>query len=366
MSNVATNEVAAPAFAGILEPVAGADRVGWIHSRGFDLTLLTLSPISGILLMAAVAYGGRLGEILGIGCFFLVGVPHYVSSFSFYLGDDNLAYYKTRRLAFFLGPAVVFGVVLFMRTTSWNDVLQSVIFSWNIFHVSRQSSGILALYRRLAGGDPLEKPLADAALLSLNGAMAFWYIERFPQFADLLRRAGESLPSLLGPVMLAVAVVAWIQFFGRLAQRRHRLGLAEGSFLISSAVLFHPYLWIKDSNQATFVMLMGHFIQYLAIVWLLNRRKYANSQGSMREQVLGAISRNWVLLGGTLFLAGISFYAVQKVSLAVGASSVYLVLWSALAVVHFYVDGLVWAFKRPFVRQSIGPYLTPDSHMVPQ
>src|SRR2546421_3430239 len=38
-------------------------------------------------------------------------------------------------------------------------------------------------------------------------------------------------------------------------------------------------------------MLMGHFVQYLALVWLLNRRKYASSRGSAREQALGFVSR---------------------------------------------------------------------------
>jgi hypothetical protein len=42
----------------------------------------------------------------------------------------------------------------------------------------------------------------------------------------------------------------------------------------------------------------------------------------------------------------------------------YVILWNALTLVHFYLDGLIWAFKQPFVRQSIGAYLTPASRVV--
>jgi len=26
--------------------------------------------------------------------------------------------------------------------------------------------------------------------------------------------------------------------------------------------------------------------------------------------------------------------------------------------IHFYLDGWIWAFKRPFVRASLGPYFS--------
>jgi hypothetical protein len=43
---------------------------------------------------------------------------------------------------------------------------------------------------------------------------------------------------------------------------------------------------------------------------------------------------------------------------------VYIIAWNALTLVHFYLDGLIWAFRQAFVRQTFGPYLTPASHMV--
>src|SRR6266513_770447 len=78
--------------------------------------------------------------------------PHYVSSFSFYLGDENLAYYRTRRLAFFAGPVLILIGVMALRLTKLDAAVQSSLYVWNVFHVSMQSAGILALYRRLHGG----------------------------------------------------------------------------------------------------------------------------------------------------------------------------------------------------------------------
>ena len=40
----------------------------------------------------------------------------------------------------------------------------------------------------------------------------------------------------------------------------------------------------------------------------------------------------------------------------------YIIVWNSLVLIHFYVDGLVWAFRNSFVRQTVGPYLVLESH----
>ncbi|MFQ5702920.1 MAG: hypothetical protein ACE5HT_02750 [Gemmatimonadales bacterium] len=335
---------------------------GWIEKPSYDLALFTLAPLAGLVVILANYYVPG-GYRLGIAATFLVAIPHYLSSFSFYLGDDNLEYYRTRKLAFFAGPVIIFGVVLLLRVIGYHRPVQSTLFVWNIYHVSMQSAGILSIYRRLNGGPAGERPVAHLAILSVNAAMAFWYIDRFTPLYELLVQIHPFAPWALRAVALPVAAGSLGIFLYRLARRDGPISLAEGSFLISSLLLFHPYLWVKDSQLATFGMLMGHFIQYLAIVWLLNLRKYAHSQGSRRQRTLGWISGRPTHLFGTLFAAGITFYLADKLTTALGAPMVYVVIWNAMTLIHFYLDGLVWAFKQPYVRQSIGPYLSPPSHI---
>lgn len=335
---------------------------GWIEKPSYDLALFTLAPLAGVAVILANYYVPG-GYRLGIVATFLVAIPHYLSSFSFYLGDDNLEYYRTRRLAFFAGPVIIFGAVLLLRVIGYHQPVQSTLFVWNIYHVSMQSAGILSIYRRLNGGPAGERPVAHLAILSINATMAFWYVDRFAPLYELLVRIHPFAPWTLRAVALPVAAASLGIFLYRLAKRDGPISLAEGSFLISSLLLFHPYLWVKDSAQATFAMLMGHFIQYLAIVWLLNRRKYAHSQGSKRQRILGWISARPIHLFGTLFVAGVTFYVADKLTTALGAAMVYVILWNAMTLIHFYLDGLVWAFKQPYVRESIGPHLSPPSRI---
>src|SRR5438445_793633 len=138
-----------PNDAGALAP--GQNKRGWIESPLFDLSLFTLSPLAGLFVILPVLLSPK-GLHVYIAATYLIAIPHYVSSFSFYLGDENLAYYRTRRLAFFAGPVLILIGVMALRLTKLDAAVQSSLYVWNVFHVSMQSAGILALYRRLHGG----------------------------------------------------------------------------------------------------------------------------------------------------------------------------------------------------------------------
>jgi hypothetical protein len=109
---------------------------------------------------------------------------------------------------------------------------------------------------------------------------------------------------------------------------------------------------VRDANLATLGMLVGHFVQYLGIVWLVNGRKLADGTGSLGQRAISRLWRDpWVLLPA-LIAAGALFLVLQ-INLVAATIT--------LALLHFYLDGLFWAFKRPEVRLAIAPYLTARS-----
>lgn len=341
----------------------GDELRGWIHTRGYDLAWFTLSPLAGLFALWANA---RLpgGAYVVLAATYFVGIPHYLSSFTFYLGDQNLSHARAHRAAFVLGPIAILAATVALRLTGHDAPVQATMFVWNIYHVSLQSAGILSLYRRLNGGPADERPVAHLAILAVNATCAFWFPDRFPPLYDLLARIHPLAPWALRGVALPVAVGSLAVLGYRLLSRPRPVSLPETSFLASSLLLFHPYLWVKDSNLATFGMLMGHFIQYLAIVWLFNRRKYAHSAGSTRQRLLGQVSANPRLLTFAMLSAGLTFYLFNRLAEGLGAPMTYIIAWNALTLVHFYLDGLIWAFRRPYVRETVGPYLTLESHLV--
>jgi hypothetical protein len=195
--------------------------------------------------------------------------------------------------------------------------------------------------------------------------MAFWFLQYFPPLYSFAVRIHPEAPLALRYACLVTAIAAGTGYAIQLLRRAGPVGVSERVFLISSLLMFHPYLWLKDSVLATIATLMGHFIQYLGIIWLLNRRKFTQERsGSHAQQFLVKLSTSPRLLFVSLLVIGGLFLSLDRGSRLVGMYLSYIVIWNSLVLIHFYVDGLVWAFRNSFVRQTVGPYLALESHRV--
>jgi len=321
----------------------------WIESPAFDLSFFILSPLVGLAFLFAYPAGGSL---LAIAAATLIGGPHYLASFGFFFWDDTVAYHRNKWVVHYLIPATIILFVALISIFQIPAVIIMVIYFWNAYHVSKQSCGILSIYRGRAGiFDRRQKTVANAAIISTSLCMALSHTEWYPALHDILSIPSPSLPAILWYTSLLAAGASLIALAISLYQR-YRLGTGPGAvelaFLLTSLTLFHPYLWVRDSNTATLGMLLGHFIQYLGIVWLVSSRKFSAVTGSSAQRLLARLWRDPRILLLAFLSSGGLFMLLQ---LHVAAVAITLVL------LHFYLDGVFWAFRKPEVRKSLGPYL---------
>ena len=338
---------------------AMASNQKWIQSPLYDSLFFTAAPVLGGVYLFAALRAPHLRIIPGI--FFVVGMAHYLSTFSFYFGDDNRANYRSQAIAFFVGPAALLIAAGLMRFGPLLPVLLTVIYLWNAWHVALQNCGILSVYRHLGAAPRDEKKFANSLILSVSFAFVAADIKGFEPLQKMLVRVSPRLPSILFVAAFVAAAIAAGVYIARIAFRS-RIGMPvrgpEAIFLASSIVLFHPFAWNSNAENATIGVLFGHFIQYLALVWLLHRRKYALGAGSSLQNALAFFSRNIVLLGAVMVTLAFGFFMIGKVMQARGVYGMWAWMFNALVLMHFYLDGWIWAFKRPFVRRSLGPYFS--------
>jgi len=333
----------------------------WIESARFDLFFFTLSPL--LALPIAIGIENHINRLLIIGV--VLAFPHYFSSLAFYLWDERRDYYRGRRLAFYAGPIILgttFAVLLYTKVPI---IIQFVLFFWNAFHVARQSCGILSIYRNgMRVHDVRHRDAANFAIISVCIWLALWNIGTHPQVYPALIKIHPELPVVVFFAAGAVAVFGLIRLALSLAARvREGIGpgLPEGLFLLTSILLFHPYIWMRDSSLATGAMLLPHYLQYMGIVWLLHRRKFANAPAAATESrpqsVIVTLSKSARLLVPVLFGIGAAFFVAARLSARVGLFPHFEALYLFIAFQHFYMDGLFWAFRHPEIRSSLSPYL---------
>ncbi len=328
----------------------------WIESSRFDLLFFILSPLVALPILILSPQPSLLS--LAFGC--VLGIPHYLSTLTFFFWDETRAQHRADWALFFGGPVLIVAALWVAAALHVAAVIQVVIFVWNAFHVARQSCGIQSIYRHRAGvKDPAIKSIVNAAIISTSVTLAFWNTPGHPGLHHFMVRLSPHLPQAVWLVAITIAAVSLVRLARSLFQRFRSSApprMPELAFLATSLLLFHPYLWIHDSNQATLGMLLGHFIQYLAIVWLVHRRKFSRLGAQVSHQWLAKLSTTLPLLLIVLFGIGVTSFAF-RIFPPVGVQSAYSVGLLSLVLVHFYLDGLFWAFKRPEVRGSLGPYV---------
>jgi len=330
---------------------------GWIESPRYDLGLLSLSPLLGIAICLAYMGFGIPALAISATSLFALGMPHYFSTYAFFFDDANDRYYRTRKAAFYLGPFVVIAGLTVSLFLHFYWFVAAVVDIWNVFHVSRQSGGILSIYRHLGGGNNrLEKIPANVAIIGASAGLYTVFAAEQPSINVFL----GSYPRLLhymGPVLLSVAFAGLIVLVWRMGKRPRGAALPELIFLLSSVVLFLPYVLINSRSTASSAMLSGHYVQYMGLIWLLNHRKYTSDSGSPKQQLLARASRSWKSI--LLTLAGIvtASILVDRTVHFVNAVAFHTWVLNLVVLMHFYLDGLVWSFKHREIRDSIAPYL---------
>lgn len=333
---------------------ARIENAAWINSPAFDFFLLICAPLVTLPILAGIYF--RI-PILAIGAALALAFSHYASTMAFYFWNENREYYRSRWLAFFGGPVILFVVYCLLLGFNVPYIIQVVIFVWNTWHVSRQNCGILSLYRSRAGvQDMVQKTAANNAIVAVSAFLAFWNIDTHQEVMGFFGWFSKDL-SWIVKIGLGAAAVYYMGRLGvALLRRQETIGLPEGLFLTASLGFFYPYLFIKDSGIATLAMLLPHYVQYLTLVWLLHRRKFGEANTGAPKALL-QMSRKTLLLASVLIAFGFSIYYFREFAVSAGHEWWFESLYLIVALEHFYLDGLIWSFRRPHVRQTMLPFL---------
>jgi len=340
--------------AGSLGIRARIDNAAWIHSPVFDFLLLICAPLVTIPIFAGIYL--RI-PFLAIGCAFALAFSHYMSTMAFYFWKENQEYHRTRWVAFFAGPFILAVIYSLLVGFDVPYVVQVVLLAWNTWHVARQNCGILSIYRSRSGVSSVEqKQAANHAILAVSCFLAVWNIESHREVMGFFAWVTADLSWIIKIVLGAIAAFYLTKLLVALARRKEPLGLTEGMFLIAGLGFFYPYLFIRDSNIATLAMLLPHYVQYLALVWLLHRRKFGNASDGA-PLVLRQISSRLIILIPVLMAVGFPIYWIWGYMTAAGQQWWFGAVYVLIAFEHYYLDGLIWSFRRPHVRRTILPFL---------
>ncbi len=202
---------------------------------------------------------------------------HFGSRWAFYFDGINLAHFKGRPWVFFCTPVPLIALSIRLTALGYFAFLTVITYWFSGFRVMKQNTGFASLYRgRIGLSDPADRKIDNAAIMS---ASLFLLFARYLRFSDF---GVESIfqtalgHALLGAAGLGVAgvLLAWIRVA---VLRWRRLGAESLPLLLftsASIVMFVPFVLAENLTTAFMANLLGRYVQYLGLVWMVHRRKY--------------------------------------------------------------------------------------------
>ena len=278
----------------------------------------------------------------------LANGPHLISTWMrVYLSPTER--FK-RPIHYWLIPAFLaaFAIASFLVGGAGPTLIRTVLFYWASWHFAAQSWGVLRLYQR-------RHRAAAAPEARLEKALVF-----LPALYCVLRRVYTGPWTLFGVEIAHPRIPAWIvnallftciaMFCVYLAMAViRRVAWIRPLFIACSAFGFAiPFNVIRDGTSAFAAAALWHAIQYIGIVWLYNRRRYANSN---ERGVIAWVSRPGRTLPYIALIALCAFAVYALAAIAAFAAKIAfqqlaLALWTALTLGHYYLDGVIWKTKR--------------------
>ncbi len=343
------------------ESEATTQRSLWILDPVRDLLLFVATPL--LILPLAWAIRASASDqffALIVAAFGQVG--HNLPGFIRAYGDRDL--FRRFRFRFIVAPVLLGAACLFAAFYNIHALILASV-AWAIWHALMQTYGFIRIYAAKAGETSAFDRRLDfsVCLLWFSGAIL---LNENPLLLMLIRwyRCGGFLipaswiDSLQGIWwgLLAIATGLWIIRLGFGCLR----GAPPSPVKLLVTVSSIGFYWFAYSIAGN--ILVGaamfevfHDVQYLAIVWLFNRRRVEQSDnaGAFFKFVFG---RSGALIGiyvGLCFAFG-SFRFLEY-GLADGpARNVILAFLATSGLLHYYYDGFIWKIRDTDTSQGLG------------
>ena len=284
-------------------------------------------------------------KILFISSLFLFAETHFASTWLFFFDKENWAWVKTNFYKVIFVPLYVLSLIIiaWFFSPSFVVLAHYIASGW---HVTRQSDGIMKLY-------------------GLKTKIYTWIVY-FVSFLCL--GVGIKQPGLLASkvnidVINILICFSLVLYF--LILYLNKLGRLSNILVTSLPILtgisiYLPILFFKDLFTATAIGVGMHWCQYMALIFSSYLRK--KSSNGENQNYSSNYSRFIFIFSYAFLMTSLAVMGMPNINTENSQYSFIYIIPLLFQFYHFYIDGYIWKFSDPHIRQSVYRYLYKPSN----
>ena len=259
---------------------------------------------------------------------------HFAATWPFFINKVNYQYIKKKKFNFIIIPLILtfFCIIGFFY---FKNFFLLLFFAANVYHVTRQSYGVMSLYTQ----KPKEK--YDYSFLIYLFNFLFFVIAFFRFYLPLI-----NIENLLIINISIVSIILIVFFF-----QIRKYGFSENTLtLITGVIIFYPVCFVSNPVHAIIMGVTMHYSQYLFLTNRVMKKRTQNDNTSDKKY----FKRFWTL---------IIFYSIcMSVFSILGKNDsdflknlIFIPITGQM--LHFYLDSQLWKFSESHNRENILKHL---------
>jgi hypothetical protein len=327
--------------------------VGRAYDWAFFLGAPVLALAAGILVSGTWLAGEERALFMErdtLAGFFIGTVIHAHLVAVLFRSHNNPAIRSLYPVRFFVVPVVLWVAIV---ASPWLAVAATVVATfWDVWHSGAQTFGFARIYERNHGTPPELGRRADYVLGQLlyagpilAGATLMDHVDSFRGFESVGDALLSAVPAeveghrrwLTYAVLAAGAgyLAGYLAYYWHLARRGHQPPWRKVWLLVSTGAV-SIYSWGFNSwGQAFLIMNLFHGVQYLALVWAMERQRIAAT--------LRLPGRPRLVLA--IYLGSVLLYGLGVQALDASITTLWAVT-IVISLMHFWYDAFVWSVRR--------------------
>ena len=264
----------------------------------------------------------------------ILAETHFGATWPFFLDKVNAPYIKKKKIELIAIPILLtlFCIIGFFY---FKNLFLLIFFAANMYHVTRQSYGIMNLYTK----EPLEKTHYSNIIYAFN--LLFFFIAFFRFYMPVIEE--DSLLILNFIIILTMLIVFWFEF--------KKFGFSENFLtLITGVLIFYPVCFVANPVHAIIMGVTMHYSQYLYLTSKVINKRNNNNDLNKKSKIFSFL---FIIIIYSLIMSILSIFGKNDSEFL--KTLIFIPITGQM--LHFYLDSQLWKFSEQHNRENILRYL---------
>ena len=264
----------------------------------------------------------------------ILAETHFGATWPFFLDKVNVSYIKQKKIELIIIP-ILLSLFCIIGFFYFKNLFLLIFFAANMYHVTRQSYGIMNLYTK----DPLEKTHYSNIIYLFN--LIFFFIAFFRFYMPIIQE--DSLLILNFLIILTMLAVFWFEF--------KKFSFSENFLtLITGVLIFYPVCFVANPVHAIIMGVTMHYSQYLYLTSKVISKRNNDNVLNKKSKIFSFL---FVIIIYSLIMSILSIFGKNDSEFL--KTLIFIPITGQM--LHFYLDSQLWKFSEQHNRENILKYL---------